>query len=169
MLQTIPFSIAVTGGNSRAVILIVEDDPGDQVLIEEALQASRISKRIQIVRDGREALDYLHRAGRYRDPLEAPRPDLILLDLNMPRLGGKEVLAQVKSDPEMKIIPIVAFTTSGLEEDILQCFSTGVNSYVQKPTDFDKFQAVLRHVEHYWLEVSLLPPRPASSPTRRSP
>ncbi len=159
MLKPLPVSIVTADGSSRAVILVVEDDQGDQILIEEALQSSRISKRIQIVKDGEEALDYLRRVGPYGDPVAAPRPDLILLDLNMPRLGGKEVLARVKSDPEMKIIPVVAFTTSGLEEDILQCFSAGVNSYVQKPADFDRFQAVLRHIEQYWLTVSSLPPR----------
>jgi CheY-like chemotaxis protein len=141
------------------VILLVEDDCGDRILIEEALQAAPAPKRIEMVADGEEALEYLYRLGRYADPLQAPRPDLILLDLNMPRLGGKEVAAKLKSDPQMRAIPIVAFTTSCREEDVTFCYSIGVNSYVQKPTDFDRLQAVLSQLEQYWLETSLRAPR----------
>ncbi len=144
-----------------AVILVAEDDAGDRILIGESLQATKICKRVQMVVDGEEAMDYLYHRGRYAVPAFAPRPDLILLDLNMPRLGGTELLARLKADSERKGIPIVAFTTSGRDEDVSQCYEIGVNSYVQKPTDFDQFQLVLQTLEHYWLEVCRLPPRPA--------
>jgi CheY-like chemotaxis protein len=140
------------------VILLVEDDYGDQILIQEALQLSPGPKRIEIVADGEEALEYLYRLGRYADPFRAPRPDLILLDLNMPRLGGKEVAAKLKTDPQLRAIPIVAFTTSCREEEVAYCYSIGVNSYVRKPTDFDRLQAVLGELAHYWLETCLRAP-----------
>ena len=141
------------------VLLVAEDDSGDQILIREALESSSIAKCIHMVRDGQEALEYVYRSGRYADPALAPRPDVILLDLNMPRLGGKEVLARLKGDPEFRTIPVVAFTTSGREEDVIQCYVLGANSYVQKPTDFDRFKVVLQSMERYWLGVSLLPSR----------
>lgn len=151
--------MASTKFHSPTVILVVEDDLGDQILIQEALQASQFSKQIQLANDGEEALEYLRRSTFYDSRNETPRPDLILLDLNMPRLGGKEVLARLKTDPAFKSIPIVAFTTSCREEDVVLCYSMGANSFVQKPTDFDQFQAAIRHLEHYWLQVSLFPPR----------
>jgi len=141
------------------VILLVEDDFGDQILIQEALQASPVLKRIEIVADGEQALEYIYQVGAYADVARAPRPDLILLDLNMPRLGGKEVAAKLKADPQFRSIPIVAFTTSCRDEDVALCYSIGVNSYVQKPTDFDRLQSVLQHLERYWLEICLRPRR----------
>jgi two-component system response regulator len=141
------------------VILLVEDDCGDQILMQEALEASRHPLRIQVVSDGEEALEYVYRLGRYSGAAAAPRPDLILLDLNMPRMGGKEVAAKLKSDPQFRAIPIVAFTTSCRAEDVAYCYSVGVNSYVQKPTEFDAFQAILLEVERYWFEVSERLPR----------
>ena len=151
--------MAISNPRSPAVILVAEDDSGDQILIRESFEASPIVKRVRMVADGEEALEYLRRFGRYAPPAEAPRPDLILLDLNMPRLGGKEVLTRLKADGDLRTIPVVAFTTSAREEDVVQCYSMGVNSYVQKPTDFDEFQAALRTLEEYWLRVSLFPPR----------
>jgi CheY-like chemotaxis protein len=142
-----------------AVILVVEDEVGDQILIQEALNGSPVAKQIRIVSNGEEAIEYLYRSGRFARPADAPRPDLLLLDLNMPRLGGKEVAARLKSDPDLKGIPIVAFTTSAREEDVAGCYAIGVNSYVQKPTDFDQFQAVLQDLERYWLGISRPPPR----------
>ncbi len=142
------------------LILVVDDDYGDQILIQEALQASGICKQIQIVSDGEEAMEYLRGQGRYAALGSCRRPDLILLDLNMPRLGGKEVLAMIKADQNFRSIPVVAFTTSGRQEDISQCYGLGVNSYVQKPVNFQEFQRVLRRVEEYWLEISLPPPPP---------
>lgn len=149
----------VAHSHSPVVVLIAEDDLGDQILIREALQSSQIPKLLQMVCDGEEALEYLYHSGRYAASDQAPRPDLILLDLNMPRLSGKELLARLKADENFRTIPVVAFTTSGRDEDITQCYAMGVNSYVQKPTDFDRFQAVLRQLEQYWLQVSLFPPR----------
>ena len=151
-----------SGLKPAAVILVADDDAGDRILIGESLQATEICPQVQMVADGEEAMEYLYRRGRYQVPASAPRPDLILLDLNMPRLGGKEVLARLKADTERKNIPIVAFTTSGREEDINECYAIGVNSYVQKPTDFDEFQLALRTLEQYWLEVCRLPARPAT-------
>ena len=139
------------------LILVVDDDAGDQVLIQEALDASGIRKSVRVVGDGQEALEYLYRSGRYAEG-EAPRPDLVLLDLNMPRVGGCEVAARVKADPALKAIPLVAFTTSGNEEDVAECYSVGVNSYVQKPTEFEHFRATLRDVVRYWLEISTSAP-----------
>jgi len=141
------------------VILVVEDDLGDQILIQEALLSTSVPKKIHIVGDGEQALEFLNQSGRFAPPVDAPRPDLILLDLNMPRLGGKEVASRVKVDPELKQIPMVAFTTSCREEDVADCYALGLNSYVQKPTDFDNFQATLQSLEQYWLQVSLSPPR----------
>ncbi len=141
------------------VILLVEDDIGDQILIQEALLASPVVKRLEMVGDGEQALDYMYRLGRYADPSLAPRPDLILMDLNMPRLGGKEVAAKLKADPRFRSIPVVAFTTSCRDEDVATCYSLGINSYVQKPTDFDRLQSVLHDLERYWLEICQRPPR----------
>jgi CheY-like chemotaxis protein len=141
-----------------AVILVAEDDVGDQILIREALESSSVPKQVYLVGDGEEALEFLNQSGRYLDAEMAPRPDLILLDLNMPRLGGKELLSQLKNDDDFKMIPVVAFTTSGREEDVMQCYQLGVNSYIQKPSDFDEFQTVMRTIEDYWLKAGLFPP-----------
>jgi two-component system response regulator len=100
---------------------------------------------------------YLRQMGPFADPALSPRPSLILLDLNMPRLSGKEVLALLKSDPDLKSIPVVVFTTSSREEDVIECYRIGANSYVPKPTDFAEFQFVMQYLELYWLQVSLLP------------
>src|SRR5712692_6897187 len=123
---------------TTAVVLLVEDDLGDQILIREALESSPIPKRIFVVGDGEEALEFLYRSGRYPNAAKAPRPNMILLDLNMPRLSGREVAARLKADPAMKSIPIVAFTTSCRDEDIAYCYSVGVNSYIQKPSSFER-------------------------------
>ena len=138
---------------SPPMILVAEDDPGDQVLIREALESNPCRKQVQLVGDGEEALEYVRRSGRYATPAGGPPPDLILMDLNMPRLSGKEATARLKADPSTRSIPIVAFTTSNREEDISHCYAVGVNSYIQKPSDFDRLQEVLRQVERYWLEV----------------
>lgn len=157
------YSMPSSHRHPAVVILVAEDDLGDQILIREALQASPASKEIFIVGDGEEALEYLYRSGRYAAPDAKPIPDLILLDLNMPRLGGKEVLARLKTDVERKTIPIVVFTTSGRDEDVLQCYALGVNSYVQKPADFDQFQTTMHNLQHYWIEVGIFPPRPRTA------
>ncbi len=142
------------GLRASALILVVDDDAGDQILIREALEGSRVRKRIQVAGDGEEALEYLYRCGRYAPPARAERPSLILLDLNMPRLGGKEVVARLKTDAALKQIPVVIFTTSCREQDAVECYAVGANSYVQKPADFDRLQEVLQHLAYYWLAVN---------------
>jgi CheY-like chemotaxis protein len=136
------------------VILIVEDDKGDQLLIQEGFEAGGAPKRFHMVSDGAEALEYLLRTGRYAPPVEAPRPDLILLDLHMPYVNGRELLAQVKRDEELKNIPIVIFTSSRQEEDVRFCYAAGANAYVGKPADFGQLRAILRSIELCWLEIS---------------
>ncbi len=131
------------------LILVVEDSPADQVLIQEALESTGLPMRVAMAGDGQEALEYLRR--------EPSPPDVILLDLNMPRMGGKELAARLKSDPARKTIPVVAFTTSDLAADVGSCYDLGFNSYVQKPTDYDEFQDTLRALVHYWLQVSIPP------------
>ena len=136
------------------LILIVDDNKEDQLLIREGFEAGEITKRFHTVSDGAEAMEYLLRTGRYALPVEAPRPDLILLDLHMPHVNGRELLAHVKKDEELKNIPIVIFTTSRQEEDVRFCYAAGANAYVGKPADFDQLRAILRSIELCWLEIA---------------
>jgi CheY-like chemotaxis protein len=142
----------------RVVILLAEDDPGDQELTRRALENDVLRTELKIVEDGEEALDYLHRRGKFAEPGAAPRPDLILLDLNMPKLGGREVLAQLKNDPSLGRIPVVVLTTSSQETDILKSYDLGCNSYIQKPVDMEQFMSAVRRLEDYWFDVVTLPP-----------
>lgn len=137
----------------RGVILLVEDDHGDQLLTCEALSESALAHRVVVVSDGEEALEYLKQTGRHSNAAEAPRPDLILLDLNMPRINGRQVAAKLKNDEELRTIPIVVLSTSDYHDDVAHCYKTGVNSYVHKPTSYDDFVATINAVEHYWLRV----------------
>jgi CheY-like chemotaxis protein len=146
------------GNGKRVVILLVEDDPGDQELTRRALQGDLLRTDLQIVENGEEALDYLYRRGRFAAREAAPRPDLILLDLNMPRLGGREVLAHIKHDPELGRIPVVVLTTSTQETDIVKSYDLGCNSYIHKPVDIEQFIRVIRQLENYWFELVTLPP-----------
>jgi CheY-like chemotaxis protein len=159
-----PPSMSILRPPSSPVILVVDDDPGDRILIQEALEASPIRNEVRLATNGEEALAYFQRLGPFADPGSSPRPALVLLDLNMPRVGGKDVLAFVKSEPRFKSIPVVAFTTSALEQDIVDCYRLGANSYVQKPTDFHVFQSVLYNLQLYWLQVSLPPPLVDATP-----
>jgi CheY-like chemotaxis protein len=143
----------------KGVILLVEDDHGDQLLTCEALSESALAHQIVVVSDGEEALEYLNHTGRYADPAKAPRPDLILLDLNMPKINGRQLAARLKSDPALQTIPIVVLSTSDYHDDVAHCYKTGVNSYVHKPTNYDDFVATINAVEHYWLRVVQPPPR----------
>ncbi len=136
------------------LILIVDDDKEDQLLIREGFEAGEIPKRFHTVSDGAEALEYLLRTGRYAPPIEAPRPDLILLDLHMPHVSGREMLARVKKNEELKNIPIVIFTTSRQEEDVRFCYAAGANAYVGKPAGFDQLRAILSSIELCWLEIA---------------
>jgi len=142
--------------SARAIeILMVEDNPGDVRLTREALKGGKVWTRVNVVEDGVAALDYLYR----RPPHEAAhRPDLILLDLNLPRMDGREVLATIKSDPSLKLIPVVVLTTSQAEEDVLRAYHLSANCYVTKPVDLHQFNHIVQSIEQFWLTVVTLPP-----------
>jgi two-component system, chemotaxis family, response regulator Rcp1 len=135
-------------------ILLVEDNPDDANLTVDALREGRLHNRITVIEDGVEALAYLRRQGPYA---AAIRPDLILLDLNLPRMNGKEVLAEIKQDTELRRIPVVIMTSSDDEKDILAAYNLYVNCYVTKPVDLDQFIAVVRSIEHFWVSIVRLP------------
>src|SRR5919198_73853 len=136
-------------------ILLVEDNPGDVRLTLEALKGGRVRNNLHVVEDGVQAMDFLHRQGNYR---AVPRPDLILLDLNLPKKDGREVLGEVKQDPDLKRIPIVILTSSAAEEDILRAYDLSANCYITKPVALDQFLRVLKSIEDFWLVIVKLPP-----------
>ncbi|MFS8100648.1 response regulator [Lentzea alba] len=135
-------------------VLLVEDDPGDALMTQEAFEHHKIRNTLHVVKDGVEALAFLRREGEYEN---APRPGLILLDLNLPRKDGREVLAEVKADAELRSIPVVVLTTSDAEEDILRSYSLYANAYVTKPVDFDRFIEVVRQIDDFFVTVVKLP------------
>ena len=135
-------------------ILLVEDNPGDVRLTEEALKEGKVVNRLNVVPDGVEALAYLRKEGEYAS---AETPDLMLLDLNLPKKDGREVLAEVKEDPELRMIPVVVLTTSRDEQDILKSYDLHANCYITKPVDFEQFISVVRAIEDFWLSVVKLP------------
>jgi two-component system response regulator len=135
-------------------VLLVEDDPGDELMTREAFETNKIGNRLHVVRDGAEALDFLHRTGAHAD---AVRPDLILLDLNLPKRDGREVLEHIKTDPELAAIPVVVLTTSSAEEDILRSYHLHANAYVTKPVDFDRFIAAIHKIDEFFVTVVRLP------------
>jgi CheY-like chemotaxis protein len=137
-------------------VLLVEDDPGDVLMTREAFADHMVGNRLTVVSDGAEALAYLHREGEFAD---APRPDLILLDLNLPRRDGREVLADIKADEELQQIPVVVLTTSQAEEDVLRSYQLHANAYVAKPVDFEAFINVVRQIAQFFVSVVKLPPR----------
>jgi CheY-like chemotaxis protein len=137
-------------------ILLVEDDEGDVLLTTEALEASKITNIMHVARNGEEALAFLRRDEGFAD---APRPDIVLLDLNLPRVDGREVLAQLKDDPDLRRIPIVVLTTSEAEEDILRSYDLHANAYVTKPVDFERFLHVIQSIDEFFVTVVKLPPR----------
>lgn len=136
-------------------VLLVEDDPGDVIIAQEALRAGKVETRLSIVPDGVEAMAFLRREGGYAG---ARRPDLILLDLNLPRKSGHEVLAEVKADPVLRAIPVVVLTTSAADEDIARSYESYANVYVTKPVDFDHFTAVVQQIDNFFSRVAKLPP-----------
>ena len=142
-----------------AVILLAEDDPGDQELTRRALEQSLIRNELHIVEDGEEALNYLQRRGKYEDPASSPKPDLMLLDLNMPKMDGKQLLEQMRADPNLRRIPVVALTTSKQENDIIRTYDLGANSYIVKPVDMDQFVNAIKVLKDYWFQIVVLPPR----------
>ncbi len=135
-------------------ILLVEDDEGDVIIIREAFQHYRIRNALHVVSDGDEALRFVRRKGEYA---AAPRPDLVLLDLNLPRRNGHEVLAELKADPELKVIPVVVLTTSKADEDILRSYSLHANAYVSKPVEADDFMSAVRQIDDFFASVAELP------------
>ena len=136
-------------------ILVVDDDDADAFMISEALESAETHTRVNRVSDGREALDYLRREAPYQD---AHRPDLILLDLNMPRMDGRETLAAIKNDDRLKAIPVVILTTSGAPPDIVASYQHRANAYVTKPFELDDFEATVRTIDRFYREVAVLPP-----------
>jgi CheY-like chemotaxis protein len=136
-------------------ILLVEDNPGDVRLTREALKDAKVANALHVVEDGVAAIEFLSRQGAYA---QAPRPSLILLDLNLPRKNGREVLAEVKQNPQWRTIPVVILTTSQEEEDILRAYSLHANCYITKPVDFAQFTKIIRSIEEFWLTVVTLPP-----------
>lgn len=139
-----------------AEILLVEDNPGDVELTREAMEDAKLTNTLHVVQDGVEAMKFLRRQGAYAD---SPRPDMILLDLNLPRKDGREVLAEIKSDDSLRIIPVIVLTTSRAEEDILKSYQLNANSYISKPVDFAGFARVVRSLQSFWFSVVILPPR----------
>lgn len=135
-------------------ILLVEDNPGDARLTFEALKEGRITNHLHHVTDGEQALMFLRRQGPYHD---APTPHIVLLDLNLPRRNGREVLAEIKQDPELRAIPVIALTTSSARDDVNACYALGANAYVVKPVEFDRFLEAVRALEMFWLNVVSLP------------
>lgn len=148
--------MAFHGGAEPIEILLVEDNPGDARLAAEALKESRLDSCLHIVPDGVEAMSFLRREGRYGD---TPRPHLILLDLNLPRKDGRQVLAEVKADPRLKRIPVVVLTTSQAEPDVTVSYDLHANCYITKPVDLDRFMTVIRWIEDFWCSIVTLPPR----------
>lgn len=135
-------------------LLLVEDNPGDVRLTEEALREGDWAVHLNVARDGVEALDFLHRRDGFAD---APTPDLILLDLNLPRKNGREVLSEIKADPNLKRIPVLIMTTSRAEQDIQKAYSLNANCYITKPMDLDEFLRIVRSIEEFWLRTATLP------------
>jgi len=137
-------------------VLLVEDDPGDVLMTQEAFADNKLRNRLSVVADGVEALQFLRKEGVHA---QAPTPDLVLLDLNLPRMDGREVLQAVKSDEQLRKIPVVVLTTSETEEDVVRSYSLHANAYVTKPVDFDRFIDVVRQIDEFFVEVVRLPNR----------
>ena len=136
-------------------ILMAEDDPEDQMLVKEAFKRSRVANGMEIVEDGEQLLLYLHKQGAYA---HAHRPDLILLDLNMPKKDGREALAEIKADPDLRGIPVIVLTTSSAEEDVVRSYDLGVSSYIEKPVTFEKLVKVVKSLGQYWFQIVKFPP-----------
>lgn len=139
------------------VILLADDDPDDRAFTTRALRHNRLANDVQTVEDGEQLMDYLNRRGRYAAAGAAPRPGLILLDLNMPRKDGREALEEIKRNPELRSIPVVVLTTSEAEQDILQTYDLGVNAFVTKPVTFEGLSAAIKVISDFWFELVKLP------------
>jgi chemotaxis family two-component system response regulator Rcp1 len=137
-------------------ILLVEDNPGDVELTRQALDRARVANRLHVVNDGADAVDFLFRRGQY---IDVPRPDIILLDLNLPKKDGRQVLSEIKADSDLAQIPVVVLTTSQAEEDIHRAYQLHANCYITKPVDFNQFLRIIATIEEFWLSVVKLPKR----------
>lgn len=147
--------MVAAGGYTRPIeVLLVEDNPGDVRLTQEALKEGRIMNHLNVVQDGVEAMDFLTRRGKYEN---SPRPDLILLDLNLPKKDGGEVLQEIKNDPELRRIPVMVLTTSSAEKDMQKAYDLHANCYITKPVDLNQFLEVVRSIEHFWFHIVTLP------------
>ena len=135
-------------------VLLVEDDPGDELITREAFEHNKISNNLHVAHDGEEGLDFLYQRGPYED---APRPDLILLDLNLPKYDGRQLLEKIKNDDSLCHIPVVVLTTSAAEEDILKSYKLHANAYVTKPVDLDQFMSAVRQIDEFFVQVVRLP------------
>lgn len=135
-------------------VLLVEDDPGDELMTREAFEENKIGNRLHVARDGEEALDFLYKRGEHAD---APSVDLVLLDLNLPKYDGRQVLAQIRSDPELTHLPVVILTTSSSEEDVLSSYKLHANAFVTKPVDVNQFVSAVRQIDSFFLTVVKLP------------
>jgi CheY-like chemotaxis protein len=135
-------------------VLLVEDDPGDELITREAFEHNKINSNLYVARDGEEGLDFLYRRGSHRD---APRPDLILLDLNLPKYDGRQLLETIKTDDDLRHIPVVVLTTSAADEDILKSYQLHANAYVTKPVDLDQFMSAVRQIDEFFVQVVRLP------------
>jgi chemotaxis family two-component system response regulator Rcp1 len=138
-------------------ILLVEDNPGDVRLTQEAFKDSKVTNRLHVVTDGVEAMQFLRREAKHAD---APRPDLILLDLNLPKKDGREVLAEIREDPEVHMIPVVVLTASKVDEDICRAYELQCSCYITKPVDFEQFTHVVKSIQSFWLTIVTLPSEP---------
>ena len=149
--------MSTTDTESRQIeILLVEDNPGDARLTQEAMRAAKMTNVLHVVEDGVQAMEFLRHRSRFKD---APRPDLILLDLNLPKKDGRAVLAEVKTDPDLRRIPVVVLTTSRSEEDVMQAYDMHANAYVTKPVNLEKFMRIVALIDEFWLKVVTLPGR----------
>lgn len=139
-------------------ILLVEDNPDDIEITKRALKEAKVVNKLWITRDGQDALDFLFHKGQYKDRDSSPRPGLILLDINLPKVNGLDVLKKIKEDNELKAIPVVILTVSKRDEDIIRAYDSGCNSFIQKPVEFDKFVQVVKQIELYWGLLNIFPP-----------
>jgi CheY-like chemotaxis protein len=143
--------------NKSVLILIADDDEDDRMFTKEAFEENHLLNEIRFVNDGVELLDYLKRREKYANPADSPRPGMILLDLNMPKMDGREALKEIKSDPLLRSIPVVVLTTSKAEQDVLQTYDLGVNCFITKPVAFSDLIEVARTLGHYWFDIVQLP------------
>jgi CheY-like chemotaxis protein len=144
---------------SSMIILVADDDADDRLLIQDAFHESRLANTLKFVQDGEELMDYLLHRGRFADPASAPRPGLVLLDLNMPKKDGREALKEIRANPELRTLPVVVLTTSKAEEDVYRTYNLGVNSFITKPVTFEALVTIARELGRYWFEIVELPRR----------